>query len=100
MQKINISKLNKSNADIWGILYKALESKNIALIEVTLVRLYKSQKYTLELLEFQDADIVSLNHHLANAHKTSNEFEKEWFSIIAKNTNVYEKVRDSINQTF
>jgi hypothetical protein len=98
MQKINHTKLNKSNADIWGVLYKAIELKNWALVEQNIKRLYALHKYIFELLEFQDAENASLKNHLAVNQKTLNEFEKEWLITIAKNHNVYEEVRQRIEK--
>jgi len=98
MQKIKHTKISKSNADIWGMLYKAMETQNWALVESNLKRLYSLHKYIFELLEFQDAENASLKNHLAINQKTLNEFEKEWLITIAKNNNVYEEVRERIEK--
>ena len=100
MQKINHTKLNRSNNDIWGALMKAVQTGNMALIKTNLDRLYNLQKYYLELLEFQNAEINSLKDHLATNQKTLSEFEKEWIIRISKDANVYEETRKRIEETF
>jgi hypothetical protein len=100
MQKINHTKLNRSNNDIWGLLVKAVDSGNIALVKVNLDRLYELQKYYLRLLEFQDSEIASLKDFLASTQQTLNEFEKDWITRISKDNNVYEETRKRINDTF
>lgn len=100
MQKINHTKLNRSNNDIWGTLNIAVKTKNIALIESNLSRLYAMQKYLLELLEFQESEILSFKNHLAETQKTLESFEKDWIEKIAKDNGVYEEVRERINKTF
>lgn len=100
MQKINHIKLNRSNNDIWGLLAKAIESGNIALIKANLDRLYELQKYYIKLLNFQDSEIEMYKNEVALLESKLNNFEKEWITRIAKDNNVYEETRQRINDTF
>lgn len=100
MQKINPTKLNRSNNDIWGTLAKAIETNNIALIKSNLDRLYGLQRYYLRLLEFQDSEILSYKSELAHTQQTLDSYEKDWITKIAKDNNVYEESKQRINEAF
>lgn len=100
MKKIEFTKLNRSNIDIWQFLKMAVETKNIALIESSLSRLHTLQKYYLDLLNYQDIEINQLKDLLAQETAIRESFEKEWLIETAKKTNSYERLKERIEATY
>lgn len=100
MQKIDHTKLNRSNNDIWGLLSKAIETGNVAVVKVNLDRLYELQKYYIKILNFQDAEIEMYKNEVAVLEDQLSSYEKDWIKRIAKDNNVYEETRERINRTF
>ncbi len=50
METKDIQKMNELNRDIWGMIVQAQRTKNWALIEVNLKRLYSLQKKYINLI--------------------------------------------------
>lgn len=100
MNKIQLTKINRSNNDIWTLLKIAIESKNIALIEQATNRLYSLQKYYIDLINFQDMEISQLKDLLSQETAIRNSFEKEWIEEVAKKEGFYENLRARINETY
>jgi hypothetical protein len=100
MKKIEFTKLNRSNSDIWQMLKMAIETNNIAIIESNLSRLHALQKYYLDLLNFQDIEINQLKDLLAQETAIRESFEKEWLIDTAKKTNSYERLKERIQETY
>jgi hypothetical protein len=100
MKKIDFTKLNRSNSDIWGDLKMALKSKNFAVIESSLSRLYSLQKYYIDLLNFQDIEINQLKDLYKQESEIRESFEKEWLESLAVNSKNYEQLKERINATY
>lgn len=100
MKKIDRSKINRSNTDIWAALNEAVKTKNLAVIVKNIERLRALQKHYIDLLNFQDMEITILKDSLAHAEKTISEFEKEWLEEIAKRNGAYERLKQRIEEGF
>lgn len=100
MKKIEFTKLNRSNNDIWQILKMAVETNNIALIESSLSRLHALQKYYINLLNYQSIEINQLKDLLAQETAIRESFEMDWIIETAKKTNTYEELKKRISETY
>lgn len=94
MNKIDHNKVNRSNAEIWALMANAIKTKNIALVESNLHRLYKLQKHYIDLLFYLESENLSLKTHLADCQKTCDEFERDWINLILKDPNGFEKIKE------
>ena len=100
MKKVDLAKLNMSNTVIWKNLDEALKTKNWALIENNLQRLYSLQKYYIDELNFIDTEIVQLTNMVKLAETRASQFEALWFKSIAKETGFYRTHKDLIDEIF
>ena len=74
MEKKDITKLNRSNKDIWALIDQGLKTKNFAILEKNLKRIYLLQCYYIKLLNFQDHEIRELHNELISEISLSNSF--------------------------
>lgn len=100
MKKNDVVKVNKSNSDIWAMLKMAVETKNFALIESTLSRLHRLQKYYIDLITFQEIEINQLKDLLAQETEIRESFERDWLIDVAKKNNTYERLKERIDATY
>lgn len=100
MKKIDHATINRSNLDIWETLKMALDTGNNAVIESTLLRLHKLQKYYIDLITFQEIEINQLKDLLAQESSIRNSFEREWIESIAKKSHNYEELKQRIKDTY
>ena len=100
MKKIDYSKLNRSNNDIWLNIHEALKDKNYPALEASLKRLFSLQKYYLNLLNFQDIENAQLKDNMASVQSSLDDYEKEWISEVAKRQGIYENLKIRINETW
>jgi hypothetical protein len=100
MKKIEYTKLNRSNSDIWQMIKMGLDTNNKALLESSLSRLKALQKYYLDLLNFQDMEINQYKDLLSQETAIRESFEKEWLEETAKKTNSYERLKQRIEATY
>ena len=83
MKAEDIQKMNDLNRDIWGMIVQAQQTKNWALIEVNLKRLYSLQKKYINLINIMDYDIKGTTLMLQDEIRLRNQFEKQWFKDVA-----------------
>jgi hypothetical protein len=100
MKKLDLTKVNRSNIDIWADIKLALQSKNFTVLEASLTRLYSLQKYYLDLLNFQDMEINQLKDLYKQESEIRNSFEKEWLESLSVNSKNYEQLKKRINATY
>jgi hypothetical protein len=94
------AKINRANNDIWYLLNEAIKTKNIALIESNLDRIYKMQKYYIKQLCIQEMEINQLKDLLEYEKKLTAEYEREWILSLAKKTPQYEELKQRISEIF
>ena len=95
MEKKDITKLNRSNKDIWALIDQGLKTKNFAILEKNLKRIYLLQCYYIKLLNFQDHEIRELHNELISEISLSNSFEG-----VAKRTGNYDLLKKRIDELF
>jgi hypothetical protein len=100
MKKLDLTKVNRSNNDIWADIKLALQSKNLTVLEASLTRLYSLQKYYVNLLNFQDMEINQLKDLYKQETQIRNSFEKEWLESLSVNSKNYEQLKKRINATY
>ena len=100
MKKIELAKLNKANKDIWALIDAGLKTKNFAILEKNLKRLHSLQAYYIDLLNFNDYEIVSLQNDLNAESAMRQAFEKDFFEGVAKRNGNYELLKDRIDEIF
>jgi hypothetical protein len=57
MEAKDIQKMNDLNRDIWGMIVQAQQTKNWALMEMNLKRLYSLQKKYINLINLMDYEV-------------------------------------------
>jgi hypothetical protein len=97
-KKITTTQLNRANKDIWQSLKIAIDTKNWALLEKNLTRLYSLQAYYLERLNLSEIEIRGLQGDLNAEASMRHSFEKEWLEQVAKRAGTYEAMKDRINE--
>lgn len=100
METSVILKVNKKNKDIWALIVTAIESKNIALIEKNLKRLYALQAWYIDLINQQQLEINGLKIELMADRILTEAREKEFIIEVAKRNGVYERLKEDIDRTF
>ena len=100
MEAKDIQKMNELNRDIWGMIVQAQKTKNWALIEVNLKRLYSLQKKYINLINIMDYEVKGTTLMLQDEMRVRNQFEKQWFKDVAERNNAYQEMKENIDKHF
>jgi hypothetical protein len=100
MKSEDIKKMNDLNRDIWGMIVQAQRTKNWALIEVNLKRLYSLQKKYINLINIMDYEVKGTTLMLQDEIRVRNQFEKQWFKDVAERNNAYQEMKENIDKHF
>jgi hypothetical protein len=100
MESKDIQKMNELNRDIWGMIVQAQKTKNWALIEVNLKRLYSLQKKYINLINIMDYEVKGTTLMLKDEIRVRNQFEKQWFRDVAERNNAYQEMKENIDKYF
>jgi hypothetical protein len=100
METKDIQKMNDLNRDIWGMIVQAQKTKNWALIEVNLKRLYSLQKKYINLINIMDYEVKGTTLMLQDEIRVRNQFEKQWFKDVAERNNAYQEMKENIDKHF
>jgi hypothetical protein len=100
MESKDIQKMNDLNRDIWGMIVQAQKTKNWALIEVNLKRLYSLQKKYINLINIMDYEVKGTTLMLQDEIRVRNQFEKQWFKDVAERNNAYQEMKENIDKHF
>jgi hypothetical protein len=100
MESKDIQKMNELNRDIWGMIVQAQKTKNWALIEVNLKRLYSLQKKYINLINIMDYEVKGTTLMLKDEIRVRNQFEKQWFKDVAERNNAYQEMKENIDKHF
>jgi hypothetical protein len=100
METKDIQKMNDLNRDIWGMIVQAQRTKNWALIEVNLKRLYSLQKKYINLINIMDYEVKGTTLMLKDEIRVRNQFEKQWFKDVAERNNAYQEMKENIDKHF
>jgi hypothetical protein len=100
METKDIQKMNELNRDIWGMIVQAQRTKNWALIEVNLKRLYSLQKKYINLINIMDYEVKGTTLMLQDEIRVRNQFEKQWFKDVAERNNAYQEMKENIDKHF
>jgi hypothetical protein len=100
METKDIQKMNDLNRDIWGMIVQAQKTKNWALIEVNLKRLYSLQKKYINLINIMDYEVKGTTLMLKDEIRVRNQFEKQWFKDVAERNNAYQEMKENIDKHF
>jgi hypothetical protein len=100
MKAEDLRKMNDLNRDIWGMIVQAQRTKNWALIEVNLKRLYSLQKKYINLINIMDYEVKGTTLMLKDEIRVRNQFEKQWFKDVAERNNAYQEMKENIDKHF
>jgi hypothetical protein len=100
METKDIQKMNDLNRDIWGMIVQAQQTKNWALMEVNLKRLYSLQKKYINLINIMDYEVKGTTLMLKDEIRVRNQFEKQWFRDVAERNNAYQDMKENIDKYF
>ena len=95
-----IKDLNDLNRNVWGLIVQAQQTKNWALMEVNLKRLYSLQKKYINLINLQDYEVKGTKLMLQDEKRQRAFFEKEWFVTVAQRNGVYQDLKENIDKYF
>jgi hypothetical protein len=100
MNSKNIQKMNDLNRDIWGMIVQAQQTKNWALMEQNLKRLYSLQKKYINLINIMDYELKGTTLMLQDEIRVRNQFEKQWFKDVAERNGSYQEMKENIDKYF
>ena len=100
MEAKQIQEMNDLNRDIWGMIVQAQKSKNWALIEVNLKRLYTLQKKYINLINIMDYEVKGTTLMLQDEMRIRRKFEKQWFRDVAERNGNYKEMKENIDKYF
>jgi hypothetical protein len=100
MEAKQIQEMNDLNRDIWGMIVQAQKSKNWALIEVNLKRLYALQKKYINLINIMDYEVKGTTLMLQDEMRIRRQFEKQWFRDVAERNGNYKAMKENIDKYF
>lgn len=100
MEAKQIKEMNDLNRDIWGMIVQAQKTKNWALIEVNLKRLYSLQKKYINLINLMDYELKGTTLMLQDEIRVRNQFEKQWFKDVAERNGHYKAMKENIDKYF
>jgi formylmethanofuran dehydrogenase subunit A len=82
------------------MIVQAQKTKNWALIEVNLKRLYSLQKKYINLINIMDYEVKGTTLMLKDEIRVRNQFEKQWFRDVAERNNAYQEMKENIDKHF
>jgi len=100
MEAKDIQKMNDLNRDIWGMIVQAQKTKNWALIEINLKRLYSLQKKYINLINIMDYEVKGTTLILQDEMRVRRKFEKQWFKDVAERNGSYKAMKENIDKYF
>jgi hypothetical protein len=100
MKAEDLQKMNDLNRDIWGMIVQAQQTKNWALMEVNLKRLYSLQKKYINLINIMDYEVKGTTLMLQDEIRVRNKFEKQWFKDVATRSGSYQDMKENIDKNF
>ena len=100
MEAKDIKALNELNRDIWAMIVQAQQTKNWALIEINLKRLFALQKKYINLINLQDYEVKGTTLMLQDEIRVRNQFEKQWFKNVAERNGHYKAMKENIDKYF
>lgn len=100
MEAKQIKEMNDLNRDIWGMIVQAQKTKNWALIEVNLKRLYSLQKKYINLINLMDYEVKGTTLMLKDEIRVRSQFEKQWFKDVAERNGHYKAMKENIDKYF
>jgi hypothetical protein len=100
MEAKDIQKMNDLNRDIWGMIVQAQKTKNWALIEINLKRLYSLQKKYINLINIMDYEVKGTTLILQDEMRVRRKFEKQWFKDVAERNGSYKAMKKNIDKYF
>ena len=100
MEAKDIQKMNDLNRDIWGMIVQAQKTKNWALIEINLKRLYSLQKKYINLINIMDYEVKGTTLILQDEMRVRRKFEKQWFKDVAERSGSYKAMKENIDKYF
>lgn len=100
MEAKQIKEMNDLNRDIWGMIVQAQKTKNWALIEVNLKRLYSLQKKYINLINIMDYEVKGTTLMLQDEIRVRSQFEKQWFKDVAERNGHYKAMKENIDKYF
>lgn len=100
MEAKDMKALNELNRDIWAMIVQAQQTKNWALIEINLKRLFALQKKYINLINLQDYEVKGTTLMLQDEIRVRNQFEKQWFKDVAQRSGNYQDLKDNIDKYF
>ena len=100
MEAKQIKEMNDLNRDIWGMIVQAQKTKNWALIEVNLKRLYSLQKNYINLINIMDYEVKGTTLMLQDEIRVRSQFEKQWFKDVANRNGHYKAMKENIDKYF
>jgi hypothetical protein len=95
-----IQELNDLNRNVWGLIVQAQQTKNWALMEVNLKRLYALQKKYVNIINLQDYEIKGTKLALQEEARQNRIFERQWFTDLAKKQGKYNELKTEIDKYF
>ena len=100
MEAKDMKALNELNRDIWAMIVQAQQTKNWALIEINLKRLFALQKKYINLINLMDYEVKGTTLMLQDEIRVRNQFEKQWFKDVAQRSGNYQDLKDNIDKYF
>ena len=100
METKQIQEMNDLNRDIWGMIVQAQKTKNWALIEINLKRLYSLQKKYINIINLMDYEVKGTTLMLQDEIRVRNKFEKQWFKDVATRLGSYQEMKENIDKHF
>lgn len=100
MEAKQIKEMNDLNRDIWGMIVQAQKTKNWALLEINLKRLYSLQKKYINLINLMDYEVKGTTLMLQDEIRIRSQFEKQWFIDLAERNGNYQKMKENIDKYF
>jgi hypothetical protein len=100
MKAEDLQKMNDLNRDIWGMIVQAQQTKNWALMEMNLKRLYSLQKKYINLINIMDYEVKGTTLMLQDEIRMRNQFEKQWFKDVAQRDGSYQEMKENIDKYF
>jgi hypothetical protein len=100
MKAEDLQKMNDLNRDIWGMIVQAQQTKNWALMEMNLKRLYSLQKKYINLINIMDYEVKGTTLMLQDEIRVRNKFEKQWFKDVSTRSGSYQEMKENIDKNF
>ena len=82
------------------MIVQAQQTKNWALMEQNLKRLYSLQKKYINLINIMDYELKGTTLMLQDEIRVRNQFEKQWFKDVAERNGSYQEMKENIDKYF